>query len=34
MLPSPELMGTYLSCAPRRDMSNLPFTIERELVAS
>ena len=32
VLPSPEWMGTYLSCAPRFDISNLPFTIERELV--
>lgn len=32
VLPSPETMGTYLSCAPRLDMSKLPFTIERELV--
>ena len=32
VLPDPEQMGTYLSCAPQLDLRFLPFTPARELI--
>ncbi|MDE0268598.1 MAG: hypothetical protein OXI96_06135 [Acidimicrobiaceae bacterium] len=31
ILPDPDTMGTYLSCAPQLDLTNLPFTQDRQL---
>ena len=32
ILPDPDTMGTYLSCAPQLNLTHLPFTQDRQLV--
>lgn len=32
ILPDPDTMGTYLSCAPQLDLTHLPFAQDRQLI--